>query len=60
MAQYKKSQENTVASDLAILPMGKWVLDQIDVVLDESKKNSSSIKNLKKDLQKIADKQCSS
>lgn len=60
MVQYKKSQENTIASDLAILPMWKWILDQIDVVLDDSKKNSSSIKNLKKDLQKIVDKQCSS
>jgi hypothetical protein len=67
MAQYKKMQQNAIASDVSsILPMGKWILDQIDSILSEDKKNSSSAKSLKwsikelnKSLQKIVDKQCS-
>ena len=60
MVQYQKSQTNAIASDKSsILPMGKWILDQIDVLLTEDKKESSSINNLRKNLQKIADKQCS-
>ena len=65
MIQYWQSQENAIASDMSdILSRGKWILDQVDVILETSKSNkgggNKNMKDLYNILHSIELKQCSS
>lgn len=52
--QYWQAQENAMAADVsALFPMWKWILDQVDTSIGK-------VDDLKKILEKIKNKQCSS